>query len=364
MKTVVRAVMCLIRLAGFGMAGTAAAQYAPPAPRLGVLSGLLDSSERTFVPAMGIAGGSAEAALDGLLRWAADPIRGPALTLGAFGRRLPGSSWGGAGAGLAWRFTARAAQFWIAVDGTAGAGVGPRAAFIARAGGRFSQVSLELRSAWWGGDDALSDTARGRPPWAATPRYTEGELTLRQRLGPVLVEGQGGLRFGDVPSSRDWGWLSAGLAITRSTELFAAGGSRPYLADRAGRPGGFLQVGVRFRSQGASAGEPPSPSPPPAAAFDVARESEETWLATIQAPAARTVELRGDITGWRPVALAPVPGASGAWRVRLRAPPGVYYVTVRIDRGPWIAPPGLPIVPDGFDGVAGLLQLPEGDLTR
>ena len=34
---------------------------------------------------------------------------------------------------------------------------------------------------------------------------------------------------------------------------------------------------------------------------------------------------------------------------------GVHHINIRIDGGPWIAPPGLPSIRDGFNGEIGVL---------
>jgi hypothetical protein len=74
-------------------------------------------------------------------------------------------------------------------------------------------------------------------------------------------------------------------------------------------------------------------------------------------PAARSVEINGDITDWSPMRLAPSPDDPARWSVRLSADAGVYLVAMRVDGGAWQPPPGLPVVPDGFGGQAGLLEL-------
>ena len=44
--------------------------------------------------------------------------------------------------------------------------------------------------------------------------------------------------------------------------------------------------------------------------------------------------------------------------VEVQATPGVHHVSVRVDGGKWIAPPGLAAIDDDFAGQAGLLVVP------
>ena len=74
---------------------------------------------------------------------------------------------------------------------------------------------------------------------------------------------------------------------------------------------------------------------------------------TVQVSGAGEVELMGDFTDWLPVRLSPA--GRDVWRVELPIAPGVHRVNLRVDRGPWTAPPGLTAVDDEFGGRAGLL---------
>jgi len=68
----------------------------------------------------------------------------------------------------------------------------------------------------------------------------------------------------------------------------------------------------------------------------------------IQAADARTVELAGDFTDWKPVALQPW-GADG-WRTLLPISPGLHRLAIRIDGGEWEAPAGTRPIVSEFGG--------------
>ena len=68
---------------------------------------------------------------------------------------------------------------------------------------------------------------------------------------------------------------------------------------------------------------------------------------------ARVAEIRGDFTDWLPVRLTA--GRDGVWLLPEGIAPGVHTLSVRLDGGAWHAPPGLPMMEDGFGGVVGVL---------
>jgi hypothetical protein len=77
------------------------------------------------------------------------------------------------------------------------------------------------------------------------------------------------------------------------------------------------------------------------------------YRVTIHATSARTVELSGDFGGWRPVALDQV--SPDVWEATLPLAPGTYHVNMRVNGDRWVAPPGLPVAEDEFNGTVGLL---------
>ncbi|HXC26084.1 MAG TPA: glycogen-binding domain-containing protein, partial [Gemmatimonadaceae bacterium] len=76
---------------------------------------------------------------------------------------------------------------------------------------------------------------------------------------------------------------------------------------------------------------------------------------TIVLPTAHTVDLMGDFTAWRPIAMTRAP--NGVWVTRVALSPGSHAMNIRVDGSSWRAPPGLPVAPDDFGGVVGLLVI-------
>ena len=75
----------------------------------------------------------------------------------------------------------------------------------------------------------------------------------------------------------------------------------------------------------------------------------------LDAPKASRVEISGDFTQWQPVALSR--GADGRWSVTQSIPRGTYQVTMRIDGGVWVAPPGILTSRDELGAVVGILSI-------
>jgi len=88
-----------------------------------------------------------------------------------------------------------------------------------------------------------------------------------------------------------------------------------------------------------------------------AREDDDVRL-TLFAPGATVVEISGDFTDWRPVALSRSPTTADAWVASLRIPHGMHRINVRRDGGPWMAPGGTTRSVDDYDGEVGVFVLP------
>lgn len=68
------------------------------------------------------------------------------------------------------------------------------------------------------------------------------------------------------------------------------------------------------------------------------------------------VEIMGDFTEWEPVAMTR--STTGWWVLTRGINPGLYRITVRMNGGAWMVPPGLPSEDDGLGGRSGLLLVP------
>ncbi len=87
----------------------------------------------------------------------------------------------------------------------------------------------------------------------------------------------------------------------------------------------------------------------------------EVWYEfAVDVPAADSVEIAGDFSGWEPKALSICESARTSnggkmWCGKFKLAPGVYKVVYRVNGGEWEVPDGLSRIADGFDGEVGLL---------
>ena len=87
----------------------------------------------------------------------------------------------------------------------------------------------------------------------------------------------------------------------------------------------------------------------------IEREDARHVRVVLSLPGGSRARLMGEMTGWRPVDLEPIGG--GRFVGSFLAVPGTYRINVALDDGPWVAPPGMPRIEDGFGGMVGLLEL-------
>jgi hypothetical protein len=175
---------------------------------------------------------------------------------------------------------------------------------------------------------------------------TDRSGTLALVRGPVSILGTLGART--EPGERTtFGGVRAEVALSRTLALQV--GAIRYPGDRVtGTAGG------RSITAGLSLHTPvgPRPLPRPAA---VAPAGDGLTRLSIRAPAAATVEVAGDWSGWRPIATHRA--SNGVWYADLAIPRGTWRYAFRIDHREWRVPAGTTAGPDGFGGVSAWLTV-------
>ena len=63
----------------------------------------------------------------------------------------------------------------------------------------------------------------------------------------------------------------------------------------------------------------------------------------------------GDFSDWSPLML--LRRGRDLWELSVPLSPGMHQINVRVDRGPWMAPPGMPTMRDSFGGEVGLISV-------
>ena len=181
-------------------------------------------------------------------------------------------------------------------------------------------------------------------------------------LGAVV-----GSRIGDQLTSlsgtaRSWASVSAVRQLNRRIAISLSGGTYP-IDPTQGFPGGrFVSLAVRLATgraptPSAPAVEPTTlgPTSPSVVSFETGRDEQGRVTFSVSAPGAQTVEVNGDFTQWVPIRLTQDVRDTSKWTAALPIGPGKYQMNIRVDSGPWVAPPGLLSLRDEFGGAVGLL---------
>jgi hypothetical protein len=87
----------------------------------------------------------------------------------------------------------------------------------------------------------------------------------------------------------------------------------------------------------------------------VDRETAERVRVVLTLPGGSRARIMGEMTGWQPIELESI--GHEKFQGWFLAKSGTYRINVALDDGPWITPPGIPRVEDGFGGMVGLLEL-------
>ncbi|HWO87914.1 MAG TPA: glycogen-binding domain-containing protein [Gemmatimonadales bacterium] len=280
----------------------------------------------------------------------------------------PGASlWLGAAAGEAWH------GFRSQPVARAEAGL---LASLGRARFSFSFVSARVvdsvpRVAWLQGltqneiNTARLDTLTARPDTLFATRstgYREAATGVEWSTGRLELGGSFARRFGaaGLPDVSSWS-ASALVWLTTRFGLVVGGGRYPSDPAQAHPGGKYATLSLRFALQPeasrvrsriaaltriarASAG---------ASRFELTALPGSRYVVRVRAPEARTVEIMGDFSDWRPVTLTAAD--DGSWIAVLELTSGIYRLNLRVDGGVWEVPPGLAAQPDEFGGMAGVL---------
>jgi hypothetical protein len=211
-------------------------------------------------------------------------------------------------------------------------------------------------------------TAQIQPTRIGDLSYTDYVAASRWEWRRADLALSGGFRRGDHQNGVSR-WAEAGGSYWLSTHLAFVGGVGVFPAELwRGLPGGrYASTALRISTRAPRGSDPAllaeltrpyelsrlRRSRAAARQFNVVVQSDGTRTLQLHVPFAHSVELMGDFTDWAPVAMSPV--AADTWTYNVFIGPGVHRINIRIDGGPWIAPPGLTVVRDDFGGAVGLL---------
>jgi len=183
--------------------------------------------------------------------------------------------------------------------------------------------------------------------------WRDAELGLHWSAGRLGVDGVVGTRYAASNQPNEtWGRIQSAVSLAPSIALIASAGVRPSSATYGITRSRFMELGARVSPGALRRPRLPRGVRPTAAAFQVEDDRGGRRL-RVRVPGARSVELAGDFTNWRPIALRQ--GDTDEWEVTLPISPGVHRIAIRIDGDSWTTPPGVAAVADEFQGTVGVI---------
>jgi hypothetical protein len=211
---------------------------------------------------------------------------------------------------------------------------------------------------------SVSDSGRIIPDTASSdgtasnPRAVSlTEVRASWSVGHVVLSSILGRASSPQAPPAVWGGLEAARSIGRRGLVFVNAGTTPapMLLGTAGGTRRNLNVGVRLSelpfASGRHSAEPEVATP----AFVVQRAGQGQYRLRIRVANAHRVELGSDCTAWQPLVMIRID--DDLWESVLPATAGPHFVSIRIDGGVWIAPPGLVPKSDDFAGSVGVFVI-------
>ena len=184
--------------------------------------------------------------------------------------------------------------------------------------------------------------------------WSDAEVALHWSVGPVALRGVIGRRVFTVNQPNEtWGQLQGSVAFAPDVALIAATGVHPSSAAYGIARGRFMELGFRVSPSVLRKPRLPVGVRAVAAAFAVETSASGQRTLRVRIPSARTVELSGDFTDWKPITLTR--GNDDHWEATLPIAPGIHRLAIRVDGDAWTPPPGVSAVADEFQGVVGVI---------
>jgi hypothetical protein len=184
--------------------------------------------------------------------------------------------------------------------------------------------------------------------------WSDAEVALHWSAGPVAFRGVIGTRFITANQPNEtWGQVQGSLSLASDVALIASSGVHPSSAAYGVARGRFVELGFRVAPSTLRRPRLPAGVRSVAAAFAIENGEHGQRTLRVRVPSARTVELSGDFTNWKPIALRHAD--DDHWEATLPIAPGIHRVSIRVDGDAWSPPPGVSSVPDEFQGTVGII---------
>ena len=194
-------------------------------------------------------------------------------------------------------------------------------------------------------------------------RFSDMEASLRWEVGPLEMSAQSGYRLGDsydvTPDSRRWSSARATIWLNERVAIIGGGGRQPALPLRGLPARSFGMAGLEIAYSPVSKSAVPVALPHTVLVkkFEMQPGTGDMRKIVIRVGGVERVDVMGDFSDWSPLTL--VRRGRDLWELNVPLSPGMYHINVRVDDGPWMAPPGIPTMHDGFSGDVGLIVIPK-----
>jgi hypothetical protein len=194
-------------------------------------------------------------------------------------------------------------------------------------------------------------TAATRAPWSST------ELRLAWRADRWSAGAVVGRLASRPRGSTLWAGAEGARRIGHDMAVVASAGTSPRQLAAEGRPLRWaVNLGVTAVTAWLSTEVRTDPDPTPSAEpFSTTSLGERRYRVVVRIPNVARVELASDCTDWRPVDMRRLTG--DLWVADVVAEPGAHRISLKLDGGPWSAPPGLTEMSDDFGGSVGAFVL-------
>jgi hypothetical protein len=256
---------------------------------------------------------------------------------------------------------------WLGLSSGAGAGLADPAAPLRLAVGgwrTFAPVQVEVGmvtsvvrlvdpSRWFTVVHTAISTNDTTPPRDTTTYqavdhaavWTTGQGALRWRIGRVELETITGVTLGDAAPMRRWAQGTVRVQLSRRVLMMVSAGRRPAPSlafDVTAVP--RTMIGVQIAPWASSSWAMVGGIKPRARAWNTGALPGERIAIHLRCQDTHEVVLTADFTDWAPVAMTSI--GDGWFELVAPAGPGLHHVRVRLDRGGWQVPPGLPRAAD------------------
>jgi hypothetical protein len=193
-------------------------------------------------------------------------------------------------------------------------------------------------------------------------RFSDLEGVMRWEVGPLEMSAQAGYRFGNsydvTADSRRWSSARATMWLNERVALIGGGGRQPALPLRGLPARNFGMAGLEIAYSPVSKNAPPVALPHAVLVkkFEMQPGTGDMRKIVIRVGGVETVDVMGDFSDWSPLTL--VRRGRDLWELNVPLSPGMHHINVRVDKGPWMAPPGIPTMHDSYNGDVGLIVVP------